>query len=157
NLPFGKILRMMLDGQPAPGNPYYTDGDASKISNYVWARGLRNPYAIKVVEGRICVFDNGENTDRLLAIRPGENYLWDGTDWSVGANAMTVVSPSLGPAQMDYVPADGSLFPNAYSQALFVASAASGRVKVPGIVMLPVDFQSEYVTGIPRFFLQYKG
>jgi hypothetical protein len=157
NLPFGKILRMTLDGQPLPDNPHYTDGDATKISNYVWARGLRNPYAIEAIGGRIYVFDNGENTDRLLAITPGENYRWDGTDWSMGANAMTVLSPSLGPAQMDYVTAESSLFPASHSQTLFVASAASESSKVPSIISLPVDFGAEYVTGIPRVFLQYRG
>ena len=155
--PFGKILRMTLDGAPAPNNPYYTDGDASNISNYVWASGLRNPYAIKVIDGRIYVFDNGNNTDRLLAIQPGENYLWDGTDWSISANAMMVVSPSFGPAQMDYIAADSTLFPASHAQTLYVASTATDAFKVPGIISLPVDFSSDHVAGVPRFFMQFRG
>jgi hypothetical protein len=58
---------------------------------------------------------------------------------------------------MDYIAADSTLFPAANAQTLYVASAASEFFKVPGIISVPVDFQSEHVMGTARFFMQYRG
>src|SRR3990172_851861 len=76
----GKILRMTLDGKPAPDNPYYQDDDVTKAANYIFASGLRNPFGIRAVGNQLFVAENGIKLDRLLEIKRGENYLWDGTD-----------------------------------------------------------------------------
>jgi len=50
----GKVLRMTLDGQPAPGNPFYQDDNSMKPSNYVWASGLRNPFGTNRSRPQVC-------------------------------------------------------------------------------------------------------
>ena len=51
----GKVLRMTLDGRPAPNNPFYQDGDIGNSQNYIWASGLRNPFGLRVVDGKVFV------------------------------------------------------------------------------------------------------
>ena len=99
----GKIIRMTLDGLPAPGNPLYQDDDPRKPQNYIWASGFRNPFGLKIVSGRVFVADNGDNIDRFVEIKKGSNYFWDGGDWSIGTNANFIFAPSVGVVQMDYI------------------------------------------------------
>ena len=122
----GKILRLTVDGAPAPGNPFLDKSDPAATAGYVWAYGLRNPFSLKQVEGHLLAADNGLSTDRFLEIRRGENYLWDGTERSLAINAAAVISPSVGPVQMDYLPPSSSLFPEEYRGRFFVA--LSGRI-----------------------------
>ncbi|MEZ4546328.1 MAG: PQQ-dependent sugar dehydrogenase [Thermodesulfobacteriota bacterium] len=118
----GKIIRMTTDGEPLEDNPYYVDDDAGKARNFVWAAGLRNPFGIKAASGRIYSADNGAGSmDRFLEIRRGENYLWDGTEWSIGANAIQVLTPSDGVAQLDYNAAGDGAFPEPYTDRFFLA------------------------------------
>ncbi|MCH8943606.1 MAG: SsrA-binding protein [Proteobacteria bacterium] len=83
----GKILRMTLDGDPILTNPFYEDDDTTNAADYVWASGFRNPFGLKILEGRVFVADNGPAVDRFLRVTEGTNYLWDGSDFSIGTNA----------------------------------------------------------------------
>lgn len=74
----GKVLRLTLDGEPAPENPYYQEDQPLSTVNYVWATGFRNPFGIKIVEGRVFVADNGRNLDRFLQVLPGQEFMeWE--------------------------------------------------------------------------------
>ncbi|GIV90766.1 MAG: hypothetical protein KatS3mg055_3284 [Chloroflexus sp.] len=79
----GKIYRMSLNGKPLPDNPFYVDDDITKARNYVWATGFRNPYALKVVNDRVFVGDNGVGTDRFVEVQRGEDYGWNGQENSI--------------------------------------------------------------------------
>jgi hypothetical protein len=98
----GKVLRMTLDGRPASGNPFLELDDDRKAADFVWAYGFRNPFGLEVVGQRLFVADNGLDLDRFLEVEPGENYLWDGTDWSIGTRADVTFAPDIGPAQIEY-------------------------------------------------------
>ena len=110
----GKILRMTLDFKPVPENPFYEDDGNDTAADYVWAYGFRNPFGLKFVGDRLFATENGGSIDRFNEIFEGESYLADGTDWSIGARAAQVFSPSLGIVHLSYIPPDNTLFPEKY-------------------------------------------
>lgn len=83
----GKILRLTLDGRPAPDNPF-ADGP---VSREFWSIGHRNPLGLAFDgQGRLWSTEMGpKGGDELNLIEPGLNYGWpeasngsnyDGTD-----------------------------------------------------------------------------
>lgn len=161
----GKVLRMTLDGDPWPGNPAYRQGAGpADRASYVWAYGLRNPFSLEIVADRIFVADNGLYADRFLELHEGEDYLWSGTDWSIGARADMVFSPSVGPVQMDYLPGGRDLFPVGFEDRFYVAT--TGNLRSPGpseqygeqsILALRYDFENDRMAAVPEVFLSYRG
>lgn len=156
---YGKLIRMTLDGKPAPGNPFYEDDDINKVANYVWAYGLRNPFGLKVIGERVFVADNGQNVDRFLEIDKGTNYLWDGNDNSIASNADYVIVPSLGPTQMDYYSQARGFFPAKYDQTFFFGLSAVVRKqgKIPGIMAIPYDLKLNKLPHPPHYLVKYRG
>jgi glucose/arabinose dehydrogenase len=65
----GKVLRMDLDGNPAPGNPF---------GNRVWSLGHRNPQGLAFGRnGQLYLSEHGPATDdEVNRIVPGGNYGW---------------------------------------------------------------------------------
>lgn len=160
----GKIIRMTLEGEPAPNNPFYQDDDISKAANFVWAYGLRNPFGLKIVENRLFAAENGLGIDRFLEIEKGANYLWDGNDASIATNAAAVFIPSISPVQLDYYPEGSSLFPKEYERTFYMATA--GKVKEPGpapagkikgILMVNYGLEESRVLSVPKYLLRYQG
>ncbi len=149
----GKILRMSLDGDPLPENPFAEDGARSKAANYVFARGLRNPFGLELVDGRLFAADNGLHIDRFLEVRPGENYLWDGTDLSTGTNAAAVFSPSVAPVQIEYHAGGTAGLPSSFDGRFLVALSG----EAPGILSWAYDFDAARVSSVPEYVLEYRG
>jgi len=150
----GKVLRFDLDGGPLPSNPYYEPGAARRPAGFVWASGFRNPFGITRVGDRLFVADNGSGIDRFLEVRRGEDYLWSGTDWSIGARADAVISPSVGPAQMDYVPFGSPAMPPEQQGRFLIA--VSG-MRSPGVLALPYDMPGRRVSAPPEILVRYRG
>jgi len=158
--PLGKVLRMTLDGKPSPGNPFYQKNSADKAASYVWASGFRNPFGLKIVGDDIFVADNGPAVDRFLRINPGGNYLWDGSDFSIGTNADAVLFPGKGVAQIDFYPTGSDLFPKQYQSTFYVTvtgSPAQELEGVPAILLVQYDFTQGKVQSVPRALLRYRG
>lgn len=158
----GKVLRMRLDGKPVESNPFYVDDDTGKARNYVWARGLRNPFGLKAVGGRVFVADNGPSVDRFTEVRKGEDYLWDGSDWSIGANSEQVFSPATGVTQMEFVPEDSLIFPEEFRGRFYLTlcgfpNMEFKRIADRGIVSFSYDFENHALLGRPKYLLRYKG
>jgi glucose/arabinose dehydrogenase len=67
----GKILRMTLEGAPAPGNPFSEDG-------YVYSYGHRNPEGLAFDNtGRLYETEHGPTShDEVNIINAGNNYGW---------------------------------------------------------------------------------
>lgn len=153
----GKVYRMSLDGAPLPDNPFYRDDDRTKAVNYVWATGLRNPFAMTSVDGRIFVGDNGIGVDRFVEVERGEDYGWDGRDASIALNAQFFWTPSIGPAGMAFQPSrDGPLGDTSYDTFLISMSGSAMRGKAPGIYEVQYDFARNRVVEVPSYFLRYR-
>lgn len=84
----GAVLRLTLDGEPAPGNPFAGEGERA---DEIWTMGHRNPLGIDTdADGGIWVSEMGpKGGDELNHLEEGENYGWpeasmgshyDGTD-----------------------------------------------------------------------------
>ncbi|WP_348640026.1 PQQ-dependent sugar dehydrogenase [Rhizobium sp. FKL33] len=73
--PQGSIIRLTLDGAPAPGNPFETRKQARPE---IWSYGHRNPYGLAFApDGELWAHEMGpRGGDELNHIKPGLNYGW---------------------------------------------------------------------------------
>lgn len=71
----GSVVRLTLDGEPAPDNPW---ADAGGTTAELWTTGHRNPLGIAVDStGEIWSSEMGpEGGDELNLLVPGANYGW---------------------------------------------------------------------------------
>lgn len=150
----GKVLRLTLDGQPAPGNPFRRSGDTGSAAAFVWAYGLRNPFSLKAVGNRLFAADNGLEVDRFLEVYRGENYLWDGTDWSIGSRAVATLFPDVAPAQLEYYPGGLAWLPREYAGSFFMAASNVARA---GVLRLQYSLETGKPVRPPEYLLRYRG
>lgn len=71
----GKMLRLTLDGKPAPGNPF---ADKGGVSAEIWSYGHRNLLGVAFdAQGRLWDIEHGPaGGDELNLVKPGQNYGW---------------------------------------------------------------------------------
>lgn len=71
----GAVLRLTLEGEPAPDNPWAGEGDTAAE---LWTIGHRNPLGIdEDSEGNLWVSEMGpQGGDELNLLSAGENYGW---------------------------------------------------------------------------------
>lgn len=150
--PLGKVLRLTLDGAPAPGNPFAGPG---AIAQRVYATGLRNPFGIGFAGDRLFAADNGINIDRFLEVQAGRNYQWDGSDGSIAINTAAVFSPAIGPVQIVHAPpGDGALRPSGHDRFLIAASLGGQGA---GVIELEYSATDNRVAAAPRYLVHYEG
>jgi hypothetical protein len=154
NSTLGKVLRMRLDGRPESGNPFYRVDDGQNAADYVWAYGFRNPFGLKAVGNRLFAADNGLRLDRFLEVHAGENYLWDGSDWSIGARADITFYPDIAPAHVEYYPGGLPQLPQKYAQSFFLALSDPGN---SGVLRLGYSLKQGRASGVPEYIVRYRG
>ncbi|MBF0278982.1 MAG: PQQ-dependent sugar dehydrogenase [SAR324 cluster bacterium] len=124
----GKLLRINLDGSAPSDNPFYNTQAPWSVASYIYASGLRNPFAI--AEGpasRIYIAENGKAVDRLIEVKPGQNYLWEGKDDVMFLNGLVTWTPPIGPASMIYLD-EHPLFPQ-WNQRLLVTATFWAQIQ----------------------------
>ena len=138
----GTVVRLTLDGDPAPGNPLADDGSPS---DEIWSWGHRNPLGIDfAADGTLWSSEMGpEGGDELNVIVEGENYGWpevsNGSDYGGGeipdhaeGDGFTAPeafwTPSISPSSL--VIYDGDLFPDWKGDALIGALSGEALVHV---------------------------
>lgn len=151
----GKVLRLTLDGKPAPENPFYNPQDPAAAEGAVYALGLRNPFGIEIAAGRVFAADNGNDIDRLVQVQGGRDYLWDGTDWGIGAAADVVLAPSAGVTHLAFASPATSPLPAAYDDTFFVGTSGE-HGKPAAIIAVPFDFAANASRAVPVYFVVYR-
>ncbi|MBW8783583.1 MAG: PQQ-dependent sugar dehydrogenase [Novosphingobium sp.] len=138
----GKILRLLPDGSPAPGNPFASRGG---VAAQFWTLGHRNPLGLKFdAAGRLWGLEHGPaGGDELNLIEPGKNYGWpivsngdnyDGTPIPRHSThpefAAPVVSwnPVIAPG--DFIFCRGDKFPQWRGQALIAGLKTESLIRV---------------------------
>jgi glucose/arabinose dehydrogenase len=162
----GKILRMNLDGSPAPGNPYYDASDGINARDYVYAFGVRNPFggSWREADGRLYMVDNGPQIDRLAYVGAGRDYGWRGENrhmrWFAAYNWMQPVAP-VNIAFVQPQTFNGSGFPSEKMDHAFVTQsgaswAAGPQARGKCITEFVFDAKGRRVSG-PTTLVKYNG
>ena len=159
----GSILRMDKDLKPLPDNPFYSDDNTISATDYIWTYGHRNVFGLESVNGQMFATENGGSIDRFIKIVRGENYLWQGNDWSFATRANFVFGPASGLVQLDFLSSQQSVFPSRYEDHFFIAMAGSPGASGPtdrgqrSIAMLKYDFQNARAAEPPTQLLTFRG
>lgn len=138
----GKVLRLLPDGKPAPGNPYASKGDASAE---IWSYGHRNILGLAFdAKGQLWDLEHGPaGGDELNLVQPGKNYGWpvvsegdhyDGKDIPPHSTRPDMTPPALvwSPviAPGDMIVYSGKAFRDWKGQMLIAGLANQGLVRV---------------------------
>jgi glucose/arabinose dehydrogenase len=178
-MPFGKILRLNLDGTNPSDNPFFS-GSTTDWQGATWALGLRNPYtfAFQPGTGRMFINDVGEsNWEEINDGQRAANYgwagstspLWEGFEspppsWAnyrdpimaYDHSSSAPTPPGVAITGGAFYPANGS-FGSAYAGKYFFADFGANFIRVfdpahPGTVSVPdtsVAFASNMTTAGP--------
>lgn len=141
--PLGKILHLNADGTPAANNPYLNSSDGISWRDYVWASGLRNPFAgdLNPVTGQYFVADVGAGSWEEIndATLPGLNFGWPTTEGAFNqANFPDFTQPFYAYSHADGCAITGGAFnngglfafPNEYQGKFFFAEFCGNEIRV---------------------------
>ncbi len=155
---FGKVLCLTLDGKPHPGNPFSEqEGPASMV----YTMGLRNPFGLTYVAGRIFAADNGPGIDRIIEAVKGGDGLYDGRDASIGLNAIATLYPARGMGQMTYLDGASELTNGGFGQGFLLARTGPPEKLVdgkhPAVTWLGYNSKRNRITTVERTLIEYIG
>ncbi|MFM6828902.1 MAG: PQQ-dependent sugar dehydrogenase [Novosphingobium sp.] len=138
----GKVLRLLPDGTPAPGNPF---ADKGGVTAQIWSYGHRNLLGLAFSpDGRLWDIEHGPaGGDEINLVEPGKNYGWplvsDGDHYDGKAIPRNATRPDLAQPAISWNPViapgdmifyTGKVFPKWQGQALIAALGAGGIVRV---------------------------
>lgn len=138
----GSIVRLTLDGEPAPGNPLADEGG---VSSEIWSWGHRNPLGLEfAADGTLWSSEMGpEGGDELNLIEEGVNYGWpeasDGSDYGGGDIPDHADGDGFEPPKAGWTPSispgslmiyTGDLFPDWTGDAFLGALSGEALVRV---------------------------
>ncbi|KHS48351.1 glucose sorbosone dehydrogenase [Novosphingobium subterraneum] len=142
----GKIIRLLPDGTPAPGNPFAGKGG---VSAQIWSYGHRNLLGLAFSpDGRLWDLEHGPaGGDEINHVEAAKNYGWplvsDGDHYDGKPIPRNRTRPDLAQPAISWNPViapgdmifyTGKAFPQWQGQALIAALGAGGivRVKIKG-------------------------
>jgi glucose/arabinose dehydrogenase len=138
----GKIVRLLPDGAPAPGNPFAGKGG---VTAQIWTLGHRNILGLKFDDrGRLWDLEHGpRGGDELNLVEPGRNYGWpivsNGDHYSGEPIPRHATRPEFAKpaiswnpviAPGDFIFYRGSVFPAWRGQAIIAAMKPAALVRV---------------------------
>jgi glucose/arabinose dehydrogenase len=146
NANLGKVIRLLPDGTPAPGNPFESKGG---VAAQIWSWGHRNLLGLAFSpDGRLWDIEHGPaGGDEINHVEPGKNYGWplvsDGDHYDGKPIPRNKTRPDLAQPAISWNPViapgdmifyTGKAFPQWQGQALIAALGAGGivRVKIDG-------------------------
>jgi hypothetical protein len=107
------------------------------------------------------VGDNGPDIDRVVEAVKGADYLYDGTDASIGLNALAVLSPARGMGQMGYLDRGTSFADAGLGEGFLLARTGPPEVLVegeyPAVTWLGFDPDRSRMTTTERTLVEYIG
>ena len=138
----GKIVRLTLDGDPAPDNPWAGEGG---VAAQFWSIGHRNPLGLAADgDGRLWGSEMGpQGGDELNLVQPGLNYGWpeasngshyggreipDHADGDGFEPPKAFWTPSISPGSLMIY--DGELFPAWKGDAFVGALSGEALVRI---------------------------
>lgn len=162
----GKILRLNLDGSAASDNPLYNAGDGITARDYIYAYGFRNPFggAWRASDNAHYEVENGPSVDRFAKVVANRNYLYSGSDASMGNFAIYNWNPSRAPVNIVFIQTqtfNGSGFPASKLDHAFVSESGPTYTSGPQtlgkrIVEFILDANGNLTSG-PLTILEYTG
>lgn len=138
----GKIVRLLPDGTPAPGNPF---ADQGGVASQVWSLGHRNILGLKFdAQGQLWDLEHGPaGGDELNRVEEGKNYGWpivsngdhyDGKPIPRHATRPEFAAPAISwnpvIAPGNFIFYNGNTFPEWRGQVLIAAMKPSALVRV---------------------------
>ncbi len=142
----GKIVRLLPDGTPAPGNPFAAGvSGRGSISDEIWSLGHRNILGLAFDrEGRLWDLEHGPaGGDELNLVQAGRNFGWplvsQGDHYDGTKIPRHVTRPDIAPpaiswnpviAPGDFIFYRGDAFPQWRGQALVAAMKPASIVRV---------------------------
>lgn len=152
----GKVLRVNADGSIPADNPFL--GQTTGINQYIWARGLRNPFnfAVDRTNGRIHVNDVGQDSwEEVNNAAAGANFGWPQTEGPNPAGVAGVTYPvhtyqnagsSCAITGAAFYRPDTATFPAEYAGRYFFGDFCGGYIRM----LSPPNYSdsSGFATGI---------
>lgn len=149
----GKILRLLPDGRPAPGNPFADEGG---VAAEIWSLGHRNVLGLQFdATGKLWALEHGPaGGDELNLLEPGKNYGWplvsngdnyDGSPIPRHSTRPDFAKPALSWSPViapgDFAFYTGPLFNNWQGQAIIAGMGFPGlvREKIDGTTAREVE------------------
>lgn len=138
----GKIVRLLPDGTPAPGNPF---AERPAPANQIWSYGHRNVLGLAFdASGNLWGLEHGPaGGDELNRIRPGRNYGWplvsggdnyDGSPIPRHKTRPDLLAPAVNwtpvIAPGDMIVYSGTRFPQWRGQALIAGLKTEALIRV---------------------------
>ncbi|MBB3860211.1 glucose/arabinose dehydrogenase [Novosphingobium hassiacum] len=138
----GKVLRLMPDGTPAPGNPF---ADKGGVSPQIWSYGHRNLLGLAFSpDGRLWDLEHGPaGGDEINLVEPAKNYGWplvsDGDHYDGKPIPRNKTRPDLAQPAISWNPViapgdmifyTGKAFPQWQGQFLIAGLGSGGLVRV---------------------------
>ncbi|HZE98511.1 MAG TPA: PQQ-dependent sugar dehydrogenase [Planctomycetota bacterium] len=133
-----KIGRMdRMTGQPATTNPYYNASDGITDADYIFARGMRNPFGLRFspFTGALWLTEVGDGWEQIFVVPRDGNAGWPTENNTSTTNGLLIPKlayqtnvSTFGGCITRGVFYNGSMFPSQYAGNLFFVDYNSGKV-----------------------------